>query len=68
MPGPAAEARAAFDVARACFERVSFDLIYARQDQSRAAWAAELREALEMAVDGLEGGAPTEHRIAKPRG
>lgn len=49
----AAEARAAFDVARACFDRVSFDLIYARQDQSRAAWAAELREALEMAVDHL---------------
>lgn len=49
----AAEARAAFDVARACFDRVSFDLIYARQDQSRAAWMAELREALEMAVDHL---------------
>lgn len=49
----AAEARAAFDVARACFDRVSFDLIYARQDQSRAAWVAELREALEMAVDHL---------------
>lgn len=48
-----AEARAAFDVARACFSRVSFDLIYARQDQSRAAWAAELREALTMAVDHL---------------
>lgn len=48
-----AEARAAFDVARACFPRVSFDLIYARQDQSRAAWAAELREALTMAVDHL---------------
>lgn len=49
----AAEARAAFDVARSCFGRVSFDLIYARQDQTRAAWAAELREALAMAVDHL---------------
>lgn len=49
----AAEARAAFDVARDCFGRVSFDLIYARQDQTRAAWAAELREALTMAVDHL---------------
>lgn len=49
----AAEARAAFDVARSCFGRVSFDLIYARQDQTRAAWEAELREALEMAVDHL---------------
>lgn len=48
-----AEARAAFEVARACFPRVSFDLIYARQDQSREAWAAELREALAMAVDHL---------------
>ncbi|HHW35223.1 MAG TPA: coproporphyrinogen III oxidase [Paracoccus solventivorans] len=48
-----AEARAAFEVARACFPRVSFDLIYARQDQSREAWAAELREAMAMAVDHL---------------
>lgn len=48
-----AEARAAFDVARSCFGRVSFDLIYARQNQTRAAWAAELREALNMAVDHL---------------
>ncbi len=49
----AAEARAAFDVARDAFERVSFDLIYARPGQSPAAWAAELREALAMAVDHL---------------
>ena len=48
-----AEARAAFDVVRACFGRVSFDLIYARQDQTREAWARELREALSMAVDHL---------------
>lgn len=46
-----AEARTAFDIARAAFARVSFDLIYARQDQSIAAWRAELREALTMAVD-----------------
>ncbi|SEA93477.1 oxygen-independent coproporphyrinogen-3 oxidase [Rubrimonas cliftonensis] len=49
----AAEARAAFDVARAAFERVSFDLIYAREGQTPAAWAAELRAALAMAVDHL---------------
>ncbi|MEM7522347.1 MAG: radical SAM family heme chaperone HemW [Pseudomonadota bacterium] len=49
----AAEARAAFDIARNVFERVSFDLIYARQDQSPAAWEAELKEALAMAVDHL---------------
>ena len=49
----AAEARAAFDVARDCFSRVSFDLIYARQGQTREAWRAELREAMAMAVDHL---------------
>jgi oxygen-independent coproporphyrinogen-3 oxidase len=49
----AAEARAAFDVARAAFDRVSFDLIYARMGQTPAAWAAELRQALAMAVDHL---------------
>lgn len=49
----AAEARAAFDIARARFARVSFDLIYARQDQDLARWAAELREAMAMAVDHL---------------
>jgi len=48
-----AEARAAFDVARNTFDRVSFDLIYARQDQTPEAWAAELREALGMAIDHL---------------
>jgi oxygen-independent coproporphyrinogen-3 oxidase len=48
-----AEARAAFDIARDVFGRVSFDLIYARQDQTAAEWRAELREALAMAVDHL---------------
>jgi putative oxygen-independent coproporphyrinogen III oxidase len=48
-----AEARAAFDIARDCFSRVSFDLIYARQDQDRAHWRRELSEALTMAVDHL---------------
>lgn len=48
-----AEAEAAFAVARDCFDRVSFDLIYARQDQSLADWADELRRALGMAVDHL---------------
>ena len=47
----AAEGRKAFDIARNQFDRVSFDLIYARQDQDEAAWEAELREALSMAVD-----------------
>ncbi len=49
----AAEARAAFDVARSVFSRVSFDLIYARQGQTLAAWEAELAEAMAMAIDHL---------------
>lgn len=47
------EALRAFDVARAIFPRVSFDLIYARQGQTVAAWEAELRAALALAVDHL---------------
>lgn len=49
----AGEARKAFDVARSVFDRVSFDLIYARQGQSLEAWSAELQEAMSMAVDHL---------------
>ena len=49
----AAEARVAFDIARAVFDRVSFDLIYARTGQTLAGWEAELTEALEMAADHL---------------
>ncbi|GGE55438.1 radical SAM family heme chaperone HemW [Actibacterium pelagium] len=48
-----AEARKAFDIARNTFDRVSFDLIYARQDQTPDQWVAELREALSMAIDHL---------------
>lgn len=48
-----AEARQAFDIARKSFPRVSFDLIYGRQDQTLADWRAELTEALAMAVDHL---------------
>ncbi|WP_380055944.1 radical SAM family heme chaperone HemW [Falsihalocynthiibacter sp. SS001] len=43
----------AFDIARKTFDRVSFDLIYARQDQSLDHWRAELREALALSVDHL---------------
>ena len=49
----AAEARAAFEIARNTFDRVSFDLIYARQHQTLDAWRAELTEALTMASDHL---------------
>jgi oxygen-independent coproporphyrinogen-3 oxidase len=48
-----ADARQAYDIARKCFDRVSFDLIYARQDQTLEQWRAELTEALSMAVDHL---------------
>ena len=47
------EAMAAFDIARTHFDRVSFDLIYARQNQTLAAWDQELRQALSLAVDHL---------------
>lgn len=47
------EAQQAFDIARNCFDRVSFDLIYARQGQTLEAWKAELSEALSMAIDHL---------------
>ena len=48
-----AEGRRAFDIARNQFDRVSFDLIYARQHQTPDAWGAELNEALSMAIDHL---------------
>ncbi len=49
----ASEARRAFEIAKGCFDRVSFDLIYARQDQDIAQWKAELRSALLLAADHL---------------
>ncbi len=48
-----AEGIQAFDIARKTFDRVSFDLIYARQDQSLDDWKAELTEATAMAIDHL---------------
>ncbi|MEM8633212.1 MAG: radical SAM family heme chaperone HemW [Pseudomonadota bacterium] len=47
------EAYGAFDIARQTFERVSFDLIYARQFQTADAWHLELAEALDLAADHL---------------
>ena len=49
----AAEGRAAFEVARSIFARVSFDLIYARVGQTVESWRKELRSALTSAVDHL---------------
>lgn len=47
------EAQAAFGIARKSFDKVSFDLIYARQGQTPDAWRKELVQALGMAVDHL---------------
>lgn len=49
----AAEAMTAFDIARNTFDRVSFDLIYGRQDQTLEAWEIELKQALTLAIDHL---------------
>jgi oxygen-independent coproporphyrinogen-3 oxidase len=48
-----AEARNALKLAMANFARVSLDLIYARPDQSIAAWRSELKEALTFGTDHL---------------
>ncbi len=47
------EALAALDIAKQNFGRVSFDLIYAREGQSLAAWENELSRALSYAADHL---------------
>jgi oxygen-independent coproporphyrinogen-3 oxidase len=49
----AQEALAAVAIARAAFERYSFDLIYARPGQTPQAWAAELKRALAEAAEHL---------------
>ncbi|MBN9507510.1 MAG: coproporphyrinogen III oxidase [Alphaproteobacteria bacterium] len=49
----ARQAVAALEIARATFPRHSFDLIYARPDQTVAAWEAELDAALSLAADHL---------------
>lgn len=47
------EAFDALEVAKSTFERVNFDLIYARQFQSLDEWRKELAEALTLAGDHL---------------
>lgn len=47
----ARQAIAALELARSLFPRVTFDLIYARPDQSRADWRAELDTALTLVAD-----------------
>jgi putative oxygen-independent coproporphyrinogen III oxidase len=46
-------ALSAVELARAIFPRLSFDLIYARPDQTPDAWAAELERAIGLAADHL---------------
>jgi putative oxygen-independent coproporphyrinogen III oxidase len=48
-----AEAKTAIEIAKQTFDRVSFDLIYARSGQTGAAWHDELTEALAMAGSHL---------------
>lgn len=52
-PHDLAQGLAALDVAQANFARVSFDLIYARPDQTVAAWEAELARALAFGTEHL---------------
>ena len=47
------EGLAALDTAQAAFERVSFDLIYARPGQNLAEWDAELARALRFGTEHL---------------
>jgi putative oxygen-independent coproporphyrinogen III oxidase len=47
------EALRAIELARATFPRLSFDLIYARPNQTPEEWEAELRRALDLAADHL---------------
>ena len=49
----AAEAIAALSIARRLFERVSFDLIYARPGQDLVAWRQELRSAFGIVSEHL---------------
>ncbi|WP_340159610.1 radical SAM family heme chaperone HemW [uncultured Hoeflea sp.] len=48
-----ADALKAISLARDIFPRMSFDLIYARPDQTAQAWALELEEAISLAADHL---------------
>jgi putative oxygen-independent coproporphyrinogen III oxidase len=49
----AQEALEAVAVARSIFDRYSFDLIYARPQQTTAAWSAELKRAIAEAAEHL---------------
>ncbi|MGI9351731.1 MAG: radical SAM family heme chaperone HemW [Rhizobiaceae bacterium] len=47
------EARKAIELARENFPRMSFDMIYARPDQTPSDWQGELLQAIDLAADHL---------------
>jgi putative oxygen-independent coproporphyrinogen III oxidase len=49
----AEQAIAAIELGAKIFPRISFDLIYARPEQTEEGWRAELRQALSLAADHL---------------
>ncbi len=49
----AEEAKRAIRVAREIFPRLSFDLIYARPNQTESGWTGELNQAIDLAADHL---------------
>ena len=49
----AAEALQAFEIARKTFDKTSFDLIYARQNQTLDQWKNELNHALSLGLDHM---------------
>src|SRR3546814_13456777 len=53
------EGLAALEAAQNAFKRVSFDLIYARPEQSEAGWQAELEHALSFGTSHLSLYQPT---------
>ncbi len=68
----AAEALAALERAQSLFPRFSFDLIYARPEQTDTAWEAELKQALALSSGhlslyqlGVEEGTPFAPRLAR---
>ena len=49
----AKEALASFEIARNVFENTTFDLIYARQNQTIESWKSELKQALSIGVNHI---------------
>jgi len=47
------EAIAAIEIAQAVFPRMSFDLIYARPNQTALEWEAELKQAIDLSAEHL---------------